>query len=517
MKTTKEKIEQLRQIKARLAVGGGEKRIAKQHESGKLTARERLALLFDADTFQEMYLFAQHRATRFGLAGQELPADGVVTGVGAVDGRQVFVASQDFTVSGGSVGETHANKICQVQEMALKSGSPLIIFNDSGGARIQEGIDSLSGYGRIFYRNVLVSGVVPQIAIIAGPCAGGAAYSPALMDFIIMVKGTGKLFITGPQVIKEVTGEMVSSEELGGAYAQEAHSGNVHFVAENDQHAIQICQRLLSFLPSNNLEDPPEYGNGEVVFGDDPVLDAIIPDNPRDSYDVKDVIRRLVDDGDFMEIQEQFAPNAVVGFARINGQSVGLIANQPSVLAGALDINASDKISRFVRFCNAFNIPLITIVDVPGFLPGVEQEYGGIIRHGAKMLFAYSAATVPKITLILRKAYGGGYLAMCAKDLGADRVAAWPTGEVAVMGAAGAVNIIYGKEISTAADPEAARTKFIEEYESEFANPYIGAARNLIDDIIEPRDTRRYLSLALESLRAKRDVRPQKKHGLIPL
>jgi len=517
MKTTKEKIEQLRQIRARLAAGGGEKRIAKQHDSGKLTARERLALLFDPDTFQEMYLFAQHRATRFGLASQELPADGVVTGVGAVDGRQVFVASQDFTVSGGSVGETHANKICQVQEMALKSGSPLVIFNDSGGARIQEGIDSLSGYGRIFYRNVLVSGVVPQIAIIAGPCAGGAAYSPALMDFIIMVKGTGKLFITGPQVIKEVTGEMVTPEELGGAYAQEAHSGNVHLVAENDQHAIQLCQKLLSFLPSNNLEDPPEYGNGEVVFGEDPFLDTVIPDDPRDGYDMKEVIGRLVDDGDFMEIQEQFAPNAVIGFGRINGQSVGIVANQPAVLAGALDINASDKIARFVRFCNAFNIPLITFVDVPGFLPGVEQEYGGIIRHGAKMLFAYSAATVPKITLILRKAYGGGYLAMCAKDLGADRVAAWPTGEVAVMGAAGAVNIIYGNEIKNAADPEAARAKFIQEYEAEFANPYVGAARNLIDDIIEPKDTRRYLSLALESLRAKRDVRPQKKHGLIPL
>jgi methylmalonyl-CoA carboxyltransferase large subunit len=515
--TTKEKIEQLQQFKSRLWTGGGEKRVTKQHESGKLTARERIALLFDHDTFQEMFLFARHRATRFGLADQEMPADGVVTGIGTVQGRQVLVASQDFTVSGGSVGEVHANKICQIQEMAIKSGSPLVIINDSGGARIQEGIDALSGYGRIFYRNVLLSGVVPQIAIVAGPCAGGAAYSPALMDFIIMVKGTGKLFITGPQVIKEVTGEVVSDEELGGAYAQEAHSGNVHFIAENDQHAIQICQKLLSFLPSNNVEDAPEYGTGEIIFAEDKALNAIIPDDPREGYNVKEVILRLIDGRDFLEIQEHFAPNAVVGFARINGQSVGVIANQPIASAGALDINASDKIARFVRFCNVFNIPLVTLVDVPGFLPGVQQEYGGIIRHGAKMLFAYSAATVPKITIILRKAYGGAYLAMCGKDLGADRVAAWPTGEVAVMGAAGAVNIIYGSEIKKAEDPEAARKKFIAEYEAEFANPYVGASRNLIDDVIEPKDTRRYLSLALESLRTKREIRPQKKHGLIPL
>jgi methylmalonyl-CoA carboxyltransferase large subunit len=515
--TTKEKIEYLRQIKVHLMAGGGEKRVTKQHESGKLTARERVALLFDHDTFQEMFLFAQHRCTRFGLESQELPADGVITGVGAVQGRQVYVASQDFTVSGGSVGEVHANKICQIQELALKSGSPLVIFNDSGGARIQEGIDALSGYGRIFYRNVLLSGVTPQIAIIAGPCAGGAAYSPALMDFIIMVKGTGKLFITGPQVIKEVTGEVVSDEALGGAYVQEAHSGNVHFIAENDQHAVQICQKLLSFLPSNNVEDPPDYGSGELVFAEDPVLNTIIPDQPNESYDVKEIIVRLVDSGDFLELQEHFAANAVVGFARINGRTVGIVANQPQVMAGALDINASDKIARLVRFCNAFNIPLVTLVDVPGFMPGVQQEYGGIIRHGAKMLFAYSAATVPKITLILRKAYGGAYLAMCCKDLGADRIAAWPTAEVAVMGAPGAVNIVYGGEIKKADDPSAARQKFIQEYEAEFANPYVGASRNLIDEVIEPKDTRRYLSLALESLRTKRELRPPKKHGLIPL
>ncbi len=515
--TTKEKIDQLRQTKKRLMAGGGEKRVAKQHGSGKLTARERVGLLFDPDTYQEMFLFATHRSTRFGMEEQELPADGVVTGVGTINGRQVYVASQDFTVAGGSVGEMHAGKICQVQEMALKNGSPLVVINDSGGARIQEGIDSLSGYARIFYRNVQLSGVSPQISIIAGPCAGGAAYSPALMDFIIMVNGVGKLFITGPQVIKEVTGEVVTDEELGGARVQEAQSGVVHFIAENDQHALQICQRLLSFLPSNNAEDPPDYGTGEIVFAEDPFLNTIIPDSPRDSYNVKDIILRLVDNNDFLEVQEIYAPNAVVGFARFNGRSVGIIANQPMMMAGVLDINASDKIAGFVRFCNAFNIPLVTFVDVPGFMPGVQQEYGGIIRHGAKVLFAYSAATVPKITVILRKAYGGAYIAMCAKDLGADRVAAWPTGEVAVMGAAGAVNIIYGNEIRKADDPEAARQKFIAEYEAEFANPYVGASRNLIDEVIEPKDTRRYISLALESLRTKRELRPAKKHGLIPM
>lgn len=515
--TTKEKIEKLRQMKSHLWLGGGEKRIVKQHESGKLTARERVEQLFDANTGQEMFLFAQHRCTRFGLENQELPADGVITAVGAIYGRQVLVAAQDFTVSGGSVGEVHANKICHVLDMALKQGNPVVIINDSGGARIQEGIDALSGYGRIFYRNVLLSGVVPQISIIAGPCAGGAAYSPALMDFIIMVQGTGKLFITGPQVIKEVTGESVTDEQLGGAYVQEAHSGVVHFIAENDQHAMEICKKLLSFLPSNNLEDPPDYGTGELIFAEDVSLNQLIPDDPGESYDIKEVIVRLVDGGDFLEVQEHFAPNAVVGFGRLNGRSIGMVANQPKVMAGALDINSSDKIARFVRFCNVFNIPVITLVDVPGFMPGVEQEYGGIIRHGAKMLFAYSASTVPKITVILRKAYGGAYLAMCGKDLGADRVAAWPTGEVAVMGAAGAVNIIYGNEIKNADDPQAARKKFIAEYEAEFANPYVGASRNLIDDVIEPKDTRRYLSLALESLRTKREFRPQKKHGLIPM
>jgi methylmalonyl-CoA carboxyltransferase large subunit len=515
--TTKEKIERLRETKARLSKGGGDERIAKQHDLGKLTARERVALLYDPETIQEMFLFTKHRCVSFGMSGKDLPADGVVTCSGAVDGRQVFVASQDFTVSGGSVGEMHADKICQTMEMSLKCGAPFVLINDSGGARIQEGIGALSGYGRIFYRNVLLSGVVPQISIIAGPCAGGAAYSPALTDFIIMVKDIGKLFITGPQVIKQVTGEQISEEELGGAYAQETQSGVVHMIAEDDQDAIRLCKKLLSFLPANNLEDPPDYGGGEMIITEDLALNKVIPDNPREAYDVKEVIVRILDDGDFLEIQQHYAANAVIGFGRINGRSVGIVANQPAVMAGVLDINSSDKISRFVRFCNAFNVPLVTLVDVPGFMPGVQQEYGGIIRHGAKMLFVYSAATVPKISIILRKAYGGAYLAMCGKDLGCDRVASWPTGEVAVMGPEGAVNIVYRSDIKKAEDPVAARQHFIREYEEQFANPYVGAGRNLIDDIIEPKDTRRYLSLALEALRTKRDLRPQKKHGLIPL
>lgn len=515
--STKDKIKRLRELKAQLQLGGGKERIAKQHESGKLSARERIAMLCDSDTFQEMYLFAKHRGTSFGMESQELPGDGVVTGVGSVDGRLVCVGSQDFTVAGGSVGELHADKVCKAMEMALKCGMPFVMINDSGGARIQEGIDSLNGYAKIFFRNVLLSGVVPQISIIAGPCAGGAAYSPALTDFIIMVKGVGRLFITGPQVIKQVTGEDITDEELGGAVAQQAESGNVHFTVESDKEALQVCKKLLSFLPANNMEDPPDFGTGELTFADDPSLNEVIPDNPRDSYDVKDVISRVVDDGDFLEVHELFAPNALVGFARVNGRTVGIVANQPLVMAGVLDINASDKIARFVRFCNGFNIPLLTFVDVPGYMPGVQQEYGGIIRHGAKVLFAYSAATVPKVTIILRKAYGGAYIAMCSKELGADRVAAWPTSEVAVMGAEGAVNIVYRDAIKKAENPQSARAEFIDLYNEQFANPYVGGARNLIDDIIEPKETRRYISLALESLRTKRDIRPPKKHGLIPM
>lgn len=514
--TTRERIELLRRTKAHLQLGGGSDRIERQHKSGKLTARERIELLVEAQTFQELFLFARHRATAFGMAGKEMPGEGVVTGSGSVEGRQLFVASQDFTVAGGSVGELHADKICQTMDLALKCGAPFVAINDSGGARIQEGIDALSGYGRIFYRNVLLSGVVPQIAIVSGPCAGGAAYSPALMDFIIMVRGAGEMFITGPEVLKQVTGEVVTSAELGGPEAQ-MRSGVAHFVAENDADAAQICKRLLSFLPANNLEDPPDRGTGELLFFDDQALNTAIPDDPREPYDVRPIIRHLVDDGDLLEIQSGFAANALIGLARIDGATVGIVANQPAVQAGVLDIDASDKIAGFVRFCNAFNIPLITLIDVPGFLPGVAQERGGIIRHGAKMLFAYGAATVPKISVILRKAYGGAYLAMCGKDLGADRVAAWPTAEVAVMGPEGAVNIIFRDDISKASDPVAARAAFVGQYRAEFASPYVGAARNLIDDIIEPAETRRYLSLALASLRTKRELRPQKKHGLLPM
>jgi methylmalonyl-CoA carboxyltransferase large subunit len=514
--TSQDKIEELRSAKARLHLGGGQQRIDRQHERGKLTARERIGLLCEPETFQELYLFSAHRSHAFGMDGKELPADGVVTGTGTVDGRAVYVASQDFTVSGGSVGEIHADKICQTMELALKTGAPLVLINDSGGARIQEGIDALTGYARIFHNNVLLSGVVPQIAVIAGPCAGGAAYSPALMDFIIMVEGTAELFITGPQVIRQVTGEQVSAQELGGAHAQTA-SGVVHFVASDDEDAMRICSELIALLPSNNLADPPDYGTGEISYALDPALNHVVPDDPREPYDVKEVIRRIVDEGYFLEVQQGFADNAVVCLARINGRTVGIVANQPTVQAGVIDIDASDKIAGFVRMCNAFNIPLVTLVDVPGFMPGVEQEYRGIIRHGAKVLFAYSSATVPKITVLLRKAYGGAYIAMCSKGLGSDRIAAWPTCEVAVMGPEGAVNVVHRQAIKQAEDPDAARKEFIEQYRREFANPYAGAARNLIDDIIEPRETRRYVSLALESLRSKRELRPEKKHGLIPM
>jgi methylmalonyl-CoA carboxyltransferase large subunit len=514
--TTAEKIKDMQERKAKIASGGGEDRIEQQHAKGKLTARERTAYMFDPETFQELYMFTKHRSIASGMAGKETPGEGVVTGTGLVNGREVFVASQDFTVLGGSVGEMHADKIAQILDLALKCGTPVVVINDSGGARIQEGVGSLSGYARIFYRNVLLSGVVPQISIIAGPCAGGAAYSPALSDFIIMIRGA-ELFITGPQVIQQVTGEKISSEELGGADAQMARSGVVQFLAENEEDAIYICKRLLSFLPSNNMEDPPLYGDGDIVFSPNPALNSIIPDNRQQPYDVRDVILQIVDNADFMEVQEQFAPNAVVGFARINGQTIGVVANQPSYMAGVLDINASDKIARFVRFCNSFNIALVTFVDVPGYMPGVQQEHSGIIRHGAKVLFAYSASTVPKITIVLRKAYGGAYIAMCSKDLGADRIAAWPTAEIAVMGAEGAVSIIYRNELKAAADPAVARQELIERYNTEFATPYQAAALNLIDDVIEPQDTRRYLSLALAALRTKRELRPQKKHGLIPL
>ncbi len=512
---SQDRIAELRRRKAELALGGGQDRIDKQHAAGKLSARERVALLLDGDSFQEFSVFAQHRCTYFGMAGKEAPADGVITGVGTVDGRYLHVASQDFTVFGGSAGEVHCDKIVEAMQTALRTGTPFVFINDSGGARIQEGIDALSGYARVFYANTELSGVVPQISLICGPCAGGAAYSPALTDFIIQTR-QAQMFITGPQVIKQVTGEVVTAEELGGAEAQMHYSGVVHFVAENDEHALGLCRRLLTFLPSNNLEDPPLVP-GEYSLEPDPGLDGIIPDDPRQPYDVRDVIRRMVDFGDFLEVQETFAENLVIGFARVAGRSVGVVANQPRVSAGVLDINSSDKASRFIRFCNAFNIPLVTLVDTPGFLPGVDQEYGGIIRHGAKVLFAYAATTVPKVSIILRKAYGGAYVAMCARELGADRVFAWPTAEVAVMGAEGAAEIVFRREIEQAEDRAEARRKFTEQYRGTFGTPYVAGARRVVDDIIEPSQTRLAVARALESLHTKRELRPAKKHGLIPL
>jgi methylmalonyl-CoA carboxyltransferase large subunit len=514
-KTMQDRIADLRKSRQRLEQGGGPERLAKQIEQGKLTARERIAALVDAGSFEEIGLFAQHRQVNFGLAGKEIPADGVVTGAASIDGRLVHLASQDFTVLGGSAGEVHSHKVADVMEMSLKSGSPFIFINDSGGARVQEGIDSLSGYGRVFHTNVMLSGAVPQVAIICGPCAGGAAYSPALTDFIIQTR-QAQMFITGPQVIKQVTGEQITADALGGPDAHMTHSGVIHFVAENDQEALYLCRRLLSFLPSNNVDDPPRVAFENNV-DPNPELNSIIPSEPKQGYDVRQIVCGVADRGDFLEVQAGFAPNIVVGFARILGRTIGVIANQSSVLSGVLDINAATKSSRFIRFCNAFNIPLVTFVDVPGFLPGVQQEHGGIIRHGAKMLFAYSAATVPKIQVILRKSYGGAHLAMCSKDLGADRVFAWPTAEVAVMGAEGAVEVVFRKEMDAASDKAARRSELIEQYRSTFSTPYVAAGRRLVDDIIVPADTRRHLAQALEYLQTKRDRRPPKKHGLIPL
>jgi len=515
---TLNKIDELHQKREKLYLGGGEKRIEKQHAAGKLTARERLALLIDEDTFQETHLYMKHRCTHFGMQDKDFPGEGVVTGSGLVDDRPVYVASQDFTVAGGAVGEATARKIQSVMDDALKTGDPFIFINDSGGARIQEGVDSLAGYGGIFNRNVLMSGVVPQISIIAGPCAGGAAYSPALTDFIIQIRQEGQMFITGPQVIKQVTGEDVTAEDLGGVYSHTHYSGVVHLEAEDGEDAMDITRRLLSFLPSNNTEEPPVYPElHEDEVGPVEELNTMVPENSKQSYDMHDIIYGVVDNGDFMEIQEHWAPNIIVGFGRIEGSSVGIIANNPMHKAGVLDIDSATKSSRFVRFCNAFNIPVLTFVDVPGFMPGVQQEYGGIIRHGAKMLSAYGSSTVPKITIIVRKAYGGAYLAMCGKDMGADRVCAWPTGEIAVMGAEGAVNVLYRKDITEADDSEAARLEKINEYSETFANPYVAASRGLVDDVIEPSDTRVYIAQALQILKSKREFRPQKKHGLIPM
>jgi methylmalonyl-CoA carboxyltransferase large subunit len=508
-------VEALREKREELEQGGGPERLAKQKEQGKLTARERIATLVDENSFEEFGLFAQHRQVNFGLADKEIPADGVVTGAASVDGRLIHLASQDFTVLGGSAGEVHSLKVADAMQRSLKTGSPFVFINDSGGARVQEGIDSLSGYGQVFYSNVLLSGAVPQISLICGPCAGGASYSPALTDFIIQTR-MAQMFITGPQVMKQVTGEDISADELGGADAHMAHSGVIHFVADDDKEAIYLCRRLLSFLPSNNLEEPPRLSTDDNI-DPNPALNDIVPVDAKQSYDVRNVIAGVVDQGDFLEVQAGYAMNMVVGFARMLGRSIGIIANQPAVLAGAIDINASTKAARFIRFCNAFNIPIVTFVDVPGYLPGVQQEYGGIIRNGAKLLFAYSAASVPKIQVILRKSYGGAHVAMCSKDLGADCAFAWPTAEVAVMGAEGAVEIVFRKEMQEAPDKAAKRAELIEQYRAAFASPYIAAGRRLVDDIIEPQYTRKHLAQALEYLQNKRDHRPQKKHGLIPL
>jgi methylmalonyl-CoA carboxyltransferase large subunit len=513
--TMQQKVEDLRKRRDQAMLGGGADKLEKQRKQGKLTARERIDSLVDAGSFEETGLFAEHRSVLFGMAGKSFPADGVATGAASVQGRLVHLASQDFTVSGGSAGEVHSIKVAEIMEQSLKTGSPFLFINDSGGARVQEGIDSLSGYGKVFYSNVVLSGVVPQISLICGPCAGGAAYSPALTDFIIQTR-QAQMFITGPQVIKSVTGESVTPEQLGGPEAHMIHSGVIHFIAEDDDHAIALCQKLLSFLPSNNLEDPPQV-DGDPNLEANPEMDSIVPTDAKKGYDVREVITRTVDFADFLEVQSGYATNIVVGFARITGRTIGVIANQPSVQAGVLDINASNKASRFIRFCNAFNVPLLTFVDVPGFLPGVQQEHSGIIRHGAKLLFAYSAATVPKITVILRKSYGGAYLAMCGKDLGADRVYAWPTAEVAVMGAEGAAEIVFRKEIQEAENKSGKRKELIEKYRNAFSNPYVAAGRRLVDAIIEPSLTRHHIAQALEYLHTKRELRPPKKHGLIPL
>lgn len=512
-----DKLTQLIEKRAKIEEAGGKKRVEKQHASGKLTARERINMLFDENTFVELDAFVKHRCTNFDMADTDAPAEGVVTGYGKVNGRLVYAYAQDFTVVGGSLGEMHAGKICKVMDLALKMGAPCVGMNDSGGARIQEAVDALKGYGSIFFRNTISSGVIPQISVIMGPCAGGAVYSPAITDFIFMVEQTSQMFITGPQVIKAVTGEEVTSEALGGALTHNSISGVAHYKGQNDEEVIMEVRRLLSFLPSNNLEKAPSYDCSDDANKIVEELNSMIPENPNKAYDVKDIIRAIVDDGDFMEYQELFAKNIVTGYARLNGQTVGIIANQPKVMAGALDINASDKAARFIRTCDSFNIPVINIEDVPGFLPGTSQEYGGIIRHGAKMLYAYSEATVPKITMITRKAYGGSYIAMCSKELGADMVFAWPSAEIAVMGPDGAANIIFRKDIENSDNPVETRSNKIQSYKDEFATPYKAAERGYVDDIIEPSHSRIRLIDALEMLSTKREQRPSKKHGNIPL
>jgi len=512
-----ETLDQLRQRRQTIIASGGADKIEQRQAKGLLSARDRLAALFQPGTFQEVGMHVRHNARHFGLDQKDFPADGVITGTGYVDGELVSAYSQDYCVNAGTLGRAHAHKIVALMQFALKNGTPIISMQDSAGARIQEGVDALSGYGEVFYHNVLASGVVPQIALVLGPCAGGAAYSPALTDFIVMTRHNAHMFITGPEVIKAVTGRTTTMAEVGSTEMHATVSGNVHFVAEDDRHAVQIAQRLLSYLPSNNTEDPPHHLKADLVLGSDEAMNSLIPANSFDPMDVRQVIAHLVDGGELLEVHADWARNIIVGFARVEGMVVGLVANQPTEMAGALDINASDKGARFIRFCNAFNIPLVTLVDVPGFLPGVEQERGGIIRHGAKLLFAYASCTTPKITIILRKAYGGAYLAMCSQEMGADFVYAWPSAEIAVMGAQGAVNLLYRKDLEEASDRKARADELIANYRAEFASPYLSASRGYITDVIEPAETRSVLALSLRKSLHKRELRPSKKHGNVPL
>ena len=517
MPTNEERLSRLARMRAESLLGGGPTRVERQHASGKLTARERLDLLLDPGSFVELDAFVTHRSNDFGLADQRFLGDGVVTGHGTIDGRLVFIFSQDFTVFGGSLSEAYAEKICKVMDLAMKVGAPLIGLNDSGGARIQEGVASLGGYADIFLRNVMASGVVPQISVIMGPCAGGAVYSPAMTDFTIMVEKTSYMFVTGPNVVKAVTHEEVDSEALGGAQVHTTRSGVAHLAAHDESEAFDAVRRILAHLPQNNLESPALVPSNDPQDRMDAELDRVVPDDAHRPYDMHDVISRVVDDGEFLEIQPGWAQNILIGFARLGGRSVGIVAQQPSVLAGALDIDASTKAARFVRTCDCFNVPLVTFVDVPGFLPGVGQEHGGIIKHGAKLLYAYCEATVPKITVITRKAYGGAYDVMSSKHIRGDMNLAWPTAEIAVMGARGAVNIIYKETIANAEDPVAESMRLVAEYEEEYSNPYIAASRGYVDDVIRPSETRPRLIRALEMLADKRDTNPRKKHGNIPL
>ena len=517
MSTNEERLDRLDRMRAEAQLGGGAVRVDQQHERGKLTARERLDLLLDPGSFVELDAFVTHRATEFGLADTHILGDGVVTGHGTIDGRLVFVFSQDFTVFGGSLSEAYAEKICKIMDLAMKVGAPVVGLNDSGGARIQEGVASLGGYAEIFLRNVLASGVVPQISVVMGPCAGGAVYSPAMTDFTIMVEGTSYMFVTGPNVVKAVTHEEVDAEFLGGALTHTTKSGVAHLAARDEADALDAVRRILAHLPQNNLAEPRRVEPTDPADRMDLALDRVVPDDPRQPYDMRDVIGKVVDDGAFLEIQPGLAPNILIGFARLGGRSVGIVAQQPAILAGALDIDASVKAARFVRTCDCFNVPVVTFVDVPGVLPGVAQEHGGIIRHGAKLLYAYCEATVPKITVITRKAYGGAYDVMSSKHIRGDMNFAWPTAEIAVMGADGAVSIIFKDAIAAAEDPVAERQRLVAEYEAEFANPYIAASRGYVDDVIRPSETRPRLIRALEVLADKRDTNPRKKHGNIPL